>query len=208
MPVPELASSVEPIVVAPQREDITVKARQKSVSFKGLSPSSPTAARAKQSNGPSDTKHEIALRIELSRLGLRFRKNVPDLPGRPDIVFMTERLAVFCDGDFWHGRNWKHLSRKLRAGSNAPYWLAKIRSNRVRDRSQTMLLRRAGWTVLRFWETDVLASPTLYAQRVRKRLLDSARIQRAMLGPSSVSRRTLSPAERQDVQDKPAKVKA
>lgn len=75
-------------------------------------------------------------------------------------------MAVFVDGDFWHGRDWEARRRKLRAGSNAPYWLAKIQTNMERDRRKERELEGAGWLVLRFWETDVLSDPPAAARSV------------------------------------------
>jgi DNA mismatch endonuclease (patch repair protein) len=68
-------------------------------------------------------------------------------------------VVVFCDGDFWHGRDWLRRRRKLVAGANAAYWVAKIAANIARDRRNTRLLRHQGWTVVRLWETDILARP-------------------------------------------------
>jgi len=85
-------------------------------SFNGLSPASPTASLAKRRNCRRDTLHEVILRRELWRAGLRFRKNVESMPGKPDIVFPSAKLIVFCDGDFWHGRNWPAVKPKLAAG--------------------------------------------------------------------------------------------
>ena len=95
------------------------------------------------------------MRTILWRRGLRYRKNVKTLPGKPDVVFSAARVIVFCDGDFWHGRDWKQLSRKLRNGSNASYWISKIKANRNRDRRNDRLLRREGWSVIRIWESDI-----------------------------------------------------
>jgi DNA mismatch endonuclease (patch repair protein) len=81
---------------------------------------------------------------------------VKGLPGKPDIVFVGPRVAVYCDGDFWHGRNWDKLRSKLRMGANAEYWCAKIESNIERDLHNQRLLEEAGWHVLRLWETDIL----------------------------------------------------
>ena len=89
-------------------------------------------------------------------MGLRYRVNVATLPGRPDIVFGRARLAVFCDGDFWHGRDFRKRIERLSTGHNAPYWVAKIRGNVERDQRNQALLESDGWTVLRFWETDIL----------------------------------------------------
>lgn len=73
---------------------------------------------------------------ELRRLGLYYHKNTPGLPGQPDIVFRSAKVAVFCDGDFWHGRNWRTLRGSLSKGTNSAYWIAKIRSNMQRDLRQ------------------------------------------------------------------------
>lgn len=130
-----------------------------SPSFRGLRPASDASSRSKRANRSADTLHERLLRSTLWERGLRFRKNVRDLPGKPDIVFPKSRLAVFCDGDFWHGRAWRKLSRKLHTGTNASYWLLKIRANMLRDRRHSLQLAHAGWRVLRLWETDILRDP-------------------------------------------------
>src|SRR3954462_15077122 len=127
--------------------------------FEKFGSSSDAASRAKQANRAKDTKAEVILRRTLWRLGLRYRLHASDLPGKPDIIFRSKRVAVFCDGDFWHGRNWREQRRRLRQGSNGPYWLAKIAANRQRDSRQTAMLRKKGWTVVRLWETDVLKNP-------------------------------------------------
>jgi DNA mismatch endonuclease, patch repair protein len=131
----------------------------KAPSFAGLMPASKAASIAKRMNRATDTKHEILLRRALWRRGLRFRKNRADLPGKPDIVFSPARVAVFCDGDFWHGRNWRRLSSQLQRRANSDYWRAKIRANRMRDRRTTALLTKLGWRVIRLWENDIHANP-------------------------------------------------
>jgi DNA mismatch endonuclease (patch repair protein) len=119
-------------------------------------------------NRSSDTAHERLLRARLWRRGVRYRKNVRSLPGKPDIVISTARVVVFCDGDFWHGRDWQQLSRKLRAGTNASYWIPKIKSNRDRDRRNNRLLERKGWTVIRLWETEIHSDPERAAHAVEE----------------------------------------
>lgn len=99
-------------------------------------------------------------------MGLRFRKHVRTLPGKPDIVFSCQRVVVFCDGDFWHGRNWRKDKRRLSAGPNAPYWVAKIEANMNRDKRRNKELRKLGWSVVRVWDSDVRANPGVEAQRV------------------------------------------
>ena len=91
--------------------------------------------------------------------GLAYRVDVASLPGRPDLAVPAARLAVFCDGDFWHGRHLRRRLRKLAAGHNATYWVSKLRANVERDRKVNRLLRESGWTVLRFWESDLRVNP-------------------------------------------------
>jgi DNA mismatch endonuclease (patch repair protein) len=124
-------------------------------SYKGLKPASEVASRAKRNNRRSDTKPELMLRKELWKVGLRFRKNVKELQGKPDIVFNKARVAIFCDGDFWHGRNWQLLKSKLDNGTNSTYWVAKIAANMERDKRNTALLEELGWHVIRVWEGDI-----------------------------------------------------
>ncbi|MBI3469642.1 MAG: very short patch repair endonuclease [Planctomycetes bacterium] len=145
-------------------------------SFRGLQPASEGASLAKRANRKQDSRHEVMLRRELTRLGLRYRKYVAALPGNPDLTFSKARVVVFCDGDFWHGRNWARLRRNLSRRHNAAYWIAKIARNRERDRRISRELTRAGWKVLRIWETDILRDPVGVAYSiqalVRQRLLE------------------------------------
>jgi DNA mismatch endonuclease, patch repair protein len=144
-------------------------------SFRGLSAASVASSYAKKMNRSSDTAHEHLLRVILWGRGLRYRKNVATLPGKPDIVFARERIAVFCDGDFWHGRNWQRLSRKLRVGSNPTYWIQKIKANRRRDRRASRLLESEGWTVIRLWETDIRHHPDRAARTIEDLVHSSQR---------------------------------
>ena len=142
------------------------KTRSRAPSFGSYSASSETASRVKSRLPRRDTQAERLLRRELWRRGLRYRLECPDAPGRPDVIFPSLKVAVFCDGDFWHGRRWAHLRRRLRRGANPTYWLAKIQYNRRRDKALTRLLRANGWIVIRLWETDILAAPHGAAQQV------------------------------------------
>lgn len=129
---------------------------RKTPSYEGLKPASERArASARGSSKKVDTRCEVRLRKALWHAGARYRKNVRSLPGNPDIVFHGARLVVFCDGDFWHGKDWKQRKARLAEGTNPSYWIAKIERNRERDRKQTARLREAGWTVLRFWESEI-----------------------------------------------------
>lgn len=127
-----------------------------------------------------DNKTEVKLRRALHALGLRYRKYSGSLPGRPDLVFPASRVAVFLDGDYWHGRDLVEgrstaLERRLRRlpVKTRKYWRAKFRRRVERDEQVTRQLRDAGWLVLRFWESDVRANPTpavrTVASSVRRR---------------------------------------
>lgn len=107
-----------------------------------------------------DTKPELALRKELWRRKLPYRKNDQTLPGKPDIVFPRVRLVVFCDGDFWHGHNWAirgygSLENELRRYSKP--WAEKIARNVRHDQRINKELEALGWRVLRIWESDIKA---------------------------------------------------
>jgi DNA mismatch endonuclease, patch repair protein len=103
---------------------------------------------------------------------LRFRKNVTDLPGKPDIVFLSARVIVFCDGDFWHGRKWEELRSKLMRGTNGNYWINKIATNMERDIRNQVLLEKDGWKVIRVWETDVIRDYVAVASAIKKAVIE------------------------------------
>lgn len=137
------------------------------LTYKGRKPASPQASAIGRSNSrKSDTQCELLLRKALWAAGYRYRKNVADLPGHPDVVFPRARVAVFVDGDFWHGRDWESRRQKLLAGSNPDYWIAKIQRNMERDRETTSRLESMGWTVLRFWESEIRSSSREVVQRI------------------------------------------
>ena len=100
-----------------------------------------------------DTKAEVLLRKELWRRGLRYRKNCPLVYGKPDIVFLRKMIAVFVDGDFWHGYEFEKLQERVK--SNSHYWTEKIKHNREHDMDVTLFLVSEGWTVLRFWDFEI-----------------------------------------------------
>lgn len=105
-----------------------------------------------------DTRPEIALRRALWHKGARYRVNYRKLPGKPDIVFIKAKIAVFCDGDYWHGHNWalrgmKDLEEELSGYSE--FWAKKIRRNVKRDKEVNYQLTAMGWQVIRVWESDI-----------------------------------------------------
>lgn len=135
-------------------------------SFTGLSPSSDAQSRAKRANPSRDTRPELLLRRELWKRGARYRLHRRDLVGKPDIAFIGAHVAVFCDGDFWHGKGWPDAEQRLARGSNAGYWRAKIAYNRERDQQVTGELMSQGWCVLRFWESEIRTDASVIADRV------------------------------------------
>lgn len=100
-----------------------------------------------------DTHPEIILRKALWIKGIRYRLNVKKLSGKPDIVIGKYKLAIFVDGEFWHGFNWEE--KKLRIKANKDYWIPKIEKNMQRDMQNTADLEAIGYTVMRFWEHEV-----------------------------------------------------
>ena len=148
----------------------------RSPSFRGFKPASQASSRTKRANRRRDTLHEVMLRRKLWQMGLRYRKNVDSLPGKPDIVFSRARLVVFCDGNFWHGRNWTKLRAELQHRANSEYWIAKIESNIERDAKNTALLEQAGWRVIRLWESDIKKDLDSVAAYVRDILYDIQRM--------------------------------
>lgn len=102
-----------------------------------------------------NTKIEIILRKALWKRGYRYRKNYKKLPGKPDIVLTKYKIAIFCDGEFFHGKDWEILRTRLEKGKNSTYWITKISRNRERDEEINKKLLLMDWTVIRFWENDI-----------------------------------------------------
>lgn len=103
-----------------------------------------------------DTSIEIRLRQELWKRGYRYRKNYQKLPGKPDIALTKNKIAVFCDSEFFHGKDWEVLRPQLERGNNGEYWEKKIVRNMERDDEVNKKLLFLGWTVIRFWGNDIL----------------------------------------------------
>lgn len=103
-----------------------------------------------------DTSIEVTLRKALWHQGIRYRKNYKGLPGSPDIAITKYRLAIFCDSEFFHGKDWEVLKPRLLTGKNPDYWVRKIERNRERDIKTDKELLFLGWTVIHFWGKDIL----------------------------------------------------
>lgn len=102
-----------------------------------------------------DTSIEVKLRKELWNKGYRYRKNYSKLPGKPDIALIKYKIAIFCDSEFFHGKDWEVLKPRLERGDNSQYWVSKIARNRERDDEVNKRLLFEGWTVVRFWGKDI-----------------------------------------------------
>ena len=100
-----------------------------------------------------DSAIELALRKELWNRGLRYRKNVKTIYGKPDIAFIGKKIAVFCDSEFWHGYAWEITQDEFQ--SRRDFWIPKIERNMQRDREVNEKLRSEGWIVLRFWGKEI-----------------------------------------------------
>ncbi|MBA2595541.1 MAG: very short patch repair endonuclease [Chloroflexia bacterium] len=137
---------------------------------------------------------ELAVRRRLWANGLRYRLNVK-LPGKPDLVFPARRVAVFIDGDLWHGNSWRIRglpSIEAQFPTRTEWWVAKITRNMQRDREVNEQLILAGWAVLRYWESDALADPNAVARAIAThvrgaeptefRVFEMTRIERRRLG--------------------------
>lgn len=103
-----------------------------------------------------DTSIELILRKALWHHGYRYRKNYKALPGTPDIAITKHRIAIFCDSEFFHGKDWDKLKLRLENGNNSTFWIKKIRRNMERDEENNKALFFRDWTVLRFWGHDIL----------------------------------------------------
>lgn len=99
-------------------------------------------------------KAETILAKSLWHAGQRYRKNYKKLPGSPDIAITKYKIAIFIDGEFWHGENWEHRKHKLK--KNREYWVEKIEENIARDKKNDELLIKLGWTPMHFWEKETL----------------------------------------------------
>ena len=102
-----------------------------------------------------DTQIELILRKALWHEGIRYRKYFDKLPGKPDIAITKYRIAIFCDGEFFHGKDWDKLQLKLKNSNNSEYWIKKIKRNIERDQEIEREIRAEDWTVIRFWGKDI-----------------------------------------------------
>ena len=118
-------------------------------------------SKVKLKNGVAETM----LAKQLWHLGFRYRKNDKRLPGSPDIAILKYHIAIFVDGEFWHGKDWE--ARKTRLKKNREYWIEKIEENIARDMRVDAELNTLGWRVLRYWEKDVVINIGIVTNEIR-----------------------------------------
>ena len=111
-----------------------------------------------------NSRMELALGKALWKKGLRYRKNDKTVFGKPDFTFKGLKIAVFCDSEFWHGKDWD--VRRHDHKSNREFWIPKIERNIERDREVTEELTRNGWLVLRFWGKEIMKNVESCADRI------------------------------------------
>ena len=119
-----------------------------------------------------DTKIEILLRKALWNKGIRYRKNYNKIPGKPDIAITKYKIAIFCDGEFFHGKDWVILKERLKHSNNSSFWIDKIYKNIERDNIVNKQLHSLGWIVLRFWGNDVKKNLEQCVKSVEETILD------------------------------------
>ncbi len=116
---------------------------------------------------------EILLRKSLWHKGYRYRKNYKKLPGSPDIALTRQKVAVFCDSEFWHGKDWEDKKQRLQKGNNPDFWINKIESNMQRDHENDQKLTALGWTVIHFWGEEIKKSPDECVQVIEETIFEN-----------------------------------
>lgn len=118
-----------------------------------------------------DSKIEVKLRKELWERGHRYRKNAKGILGKPDIVFIGKKIAIFCDSEFWHGYDWENKKKEFK--SRQDFWIPKIERNLQRDKEVTEGLKKDGWKVIRFWGKEIKNDVARCADIIEKALGES-----------------------------------
>lgn len=118
----------------------------------------------------TNTKIDLAMKEILSEMNCKYEM-YPSMHGRPDFIIKSKKIAIFCDGDFWHG--YKYHEKKK---PGKKYWKDKIESNMRRDLKISRKLRGCGWSVLRFWEHDIHKNPAKCKKRIKRKMISLAAI--------------------------------
>ena len=116
------------------------------------------------------SKIERMLAKELWKRGYRYRKNCIKIFGKPDIVFKSLKIAIFCDSDFWHGKDWQIKKHEIK--SNRDFWYKKIEKNIERDKMVTNELTKQGWIVLRFWGNDIKKETVQCVNKIEEKIIE------------------------------------
>ena len=120
-----------------------------------------------------DTSIEVKLRKALWHEGYRYRKNYKTLPGKPDIALTKQRIVIFCDSDFFHGKDWDLvLKPRLLKGKNPEFWIKKIEKNMARDEQNNQELAYLGWSVIRFWGSDIEKNLDMCVKTIEEFILE------------------------------------
>lgn len=120
-----------------------------------------------------DTEIEVILRKALWNKGYRYRNNCKELPGSPDIVLTKYKIAIFCDGEFFHGNNWEVLKPRLEKSAHGEYWIKKIARNIERDDEVDKQLLFEGWTVIRFWGNAIKRNTSECVKVIEEAIFDN-----------------------------------
>lgn len=120
-----------------------------------------------------DTSIELCLRKALWNKGYRYRKNYKKIPGTPDIAITKYKIAVFCDSEFFHGKDWQTLKQHLINADRGEFWINKIQMNIERDERVNQELTRMGWKVIRFWGKDIKQSTDICVSAIEDAIIES-----------------------------------
>lgn len=112
---------------------------------------------------------EVLLAKGLWTIGLRYRKNDKSIFGKPDFVFKKYKIAVFCDSEFWHGKDWQ--KKKHEHKSNVDFWHKKISGNIKRDKEVNKKLTTDGWLVFRFWGKEIKEKPLICVRKIEEAII-------------------------------------
>lgn len=119
-----------------------------------------------------NTEIECILRKALRKKGYRHRKNYTKIPGKPDIVLTKYKIAIFCDGEFFHGKDWEVQRKRIEKSNNSDYWIMKIERNISRDEEINKRLKAMGWIVLRFWGKDIKKNTESCIKTIEEAIFD------------------------------------
>jgi DNA mismatch endonuclease (patch repair protein) len=122
-----------------------------------------------------NSKIECVLRKALWDKGFRYRKNCAELPGKPDIVLTKHHIAIFCDSEFFHGKDFENLESQLKRSANSDFWIDKIKRNMARDVEVDIMLQNMNWTVVRFWGKDIIKNTDNCVRVIESMILEKSR---------------------------------